>query len=178
MRLGPSSAQLRELFATVDATANAILVAEGESFIDALELPGPMRLDAKRRLGKGEPVLSYATELIDVRRGSLLVDVLIDPQRLIDAVSVVLVWAAGKTLDRGWGTIRGRASTSLESMFSRSRETVEHSVSNERRRTIAVTEVGGPDPGVIQITAVRVTVANDRDLDRAREILREIRLFE
>lgn len=188
--LAPSSAELRDLFDVVHTTTSAVAEAEGEDLIDALELSHGERLDAKKKLGlaRNEAVLAYATEVVDVRRGSFIVEVLVDPERLIQAAAIIVGWAGRRGLDHAWDRMRGgqRLPAFVQGMFGRAREAVEHSVSVRSvrggRRTVDVTQVvettGSQGEPVIEVTAMRISAASEADVRAVKELLRDLRIFD
>ena len=176
------SVELRQSSSWRDDVSRRSTQIQAERLVDELELSPSQRLDIKRSLSESRHVLTSATETVDIRRGSLVIDLLIDPDRLVEAVFVIGLWATRKVADWAWtqSPLRDRADRFFASIFRGARETAEHAMSRRRARSVVkpeqVVETSGPagEP-MLEVTILRLPLKRPEDWEHAAEMVRRLR---
>jgi hypothetical protein len=179
-----SAVELSDFFRLVNDATRGVLVAEAERIIDAIELTPTARLDVKGQLVRRAPTLSRATQVSELGRGSIVLDLVVDPARLVEAVVVIVLWTLKKSADEAWehSPIRRRIADWATGAFERSRETAEHALSSSHAQRLSVSpeevvETETHQGRVIEITIVRLPLEKPGDWERAARWIRDEHLL-
>jgi hypothetical protein len=179
-----SASELSDFFRLANDTTRAVILNEAEQLVDSTDLPSMERLEVKGQLAKRSTTLARATQASEIRSGSVVIDLLVDPLRLAEAVLVVGSWTLARTADAIWerSPIRDQVARWADRAFGRSREAAEHALSSStvQRLSVAPREVVEETTDgrhVIEITIIRLPLDKPGDWERAARILGDTRLF-